>query len=148
MARILLVNGPNLNTLGRRQPEIYGHETLFDIVGRVEKRANEAGASVVPFQSNHEGAIIDFIQEQQDSAAGLIINAGSLSHTSIGIRDAIAGSGLTAIEVHISNVYARESFRHRSMLTGVCKGLITGLGWRGYLYALDALLAAVQEGKA
>jgi len=145
--RILLVNGPNLNTLGRREPQIYGTDTLFDIVGRVEKRANELGASIVPFQSNHEGALIDFLQEQADGASGLIINAGAFAHTSIALRDAIAASGLTAVEVHISNVYARESFRHRSLLTPVCKGLITGLGWRGYLYALDALLTAVQEGK-
>jgi 3-dehydroquinate dehydratase-2 len=139
--RILLINGPNLNTLGRREPEIYGADTLFDIVTRVEQRATELGSSIIPFQSNHEGAIIDFIQEQQASADGMIINAGGLSHSSVSLRDAISGSRLPAVEVHISNVYTREAFRHRSMLTAVCKGLITGLGWRGYIYALDYLLA-------
>jgi 3-dehydroquinate dehydratase-2 len=143
--RILLINGPNLNTLGQREPEIYGHETLDDVVGRVEKRASEAGASVLAFQSNHEGALIDFIQAHQDEADALIINPGSLGHTSIGLRDAIAASGLSAVEVHISNVYARERFRQTLLLSAVCKGVITGLGWRGYLAALDYLLASSQS---
>src|SRR5688572_10460789 len=98
--RILLVNGPNLNTLGRREPHIYGSDTLFDIVTRVDNRARELGATITPFQSNHEGALIDFIQEHAAGADGLIVNAGSLTHTSIGLRDCIAGSGLNAIEVH------------------------------------------------
>ncbi len=148
MTRILLLNGPNLNTLGRREPEIYGHDTLDEVVARVEARAREAGVELLAFQSNHEGALIDFLQRHQDGAAGLVINAGSLSHTSIGLRDAIAGSGLPAVEVHISNVYARESFRHRSMLTAVTRGMITGLGWRGYVYAIAYLLASLQEGSS
>ena len=145
--RILLVNGPNLNTLGRREPEVYGTDTLPDVVARVEKRAIEIGASIATFQSNHEGAIIDFIQEQQDGADGLIINPGSLGHTSYALRDCIAGSGLPTVEVHISNIHARERFRHRSVIAAVCKGMVTGLGWRGYLYALDAVVAASQEGR-
>jgi len=145
--RILLVNGPNLNTLGRREPEVYGTDTLPDVVARVEKRASEIGASIAAFQSNHEGAIIDFIQEQQDGADGLIINPGSLGHTSYALRDCIAGSGLPTVEVHISNIHARERFRHRSVIAAVCKGMVTGLGWRGYLYALDAVVAAIQEGR-
>ncbi|HXH20791.1 MAG TPA: type II 3-dehydroquinate dehydratase [Dehalococcoidia bacterium] len=146
--RILLVNGPNLNTLGQREPHIYGYETLDDIVARVEKRAAEAGVAVSAFQSNHEGALIDFIQQNAASAQGLIINAGSLTHSSIGLRDCIAGSGLATVEVHISNVYAREAFRHRSYLSGVSRGVIVGLGWRGYLYALDWLCSELsgQEG--
>jgi len=145
--RVLLVNGPNLNTLGRREPEVYGTDTLPDVVARVEKRAIEIGASIATFQSNHEGAIIDFIQEQQDGADGLIINPGSLGHTSYALRDCIAGSGLPTVEVHISNIHARERFRHRSVIAAVCKGMVTGLGWRGYLYALDAVAAAIQEGR-
>jgi 3-dehydroquinate dehydratase-2 len=144
--KVLLINGPNLNTLGKREPSIYGTDTLFDVVSRVEKRAAEAGATVVPFQSNHEGALIDFIQEQGEGAVGLIINPGALGHYGIALRDAIAGSGLMAIEVHISNIHAREPFRHRSVISAVCKGMITGLGWRGYLYALDAVVAATREG--
>jgi 3-dehydroquinate dehydratase-2 len=144
--KVLLVNGPNLNKLGQREPHIYGYDSIDDVVARVEKRAAEHGVELLAFQSNHEGAIIDFIQEQQGQAFGLVINPGSLAHTSVGLRDCIAGSGLTAVEVHISNVYAREEFRHRSYLSAVCKGMITGLGWRGYLYALDAVVAAAQEG--
>ena len=145
--RILLVNGPNLNTLGRREPQIYGSDTLFDIVTRVEKRANEIGAGIVPFQSNHEGAIIDFIQEQAEGSSGLIINPGALAHYSIALRDAIAATGLTAVEVHISNIYSREQFRHRSVISAVCKGVVSGLGWQGYLYALEAVIASSQEGE-
>jgi 3-dehydroquinate dehydratase-2 len=145
--RILLLNGPNLNMLGQREPHIYGYDTLDDIVSRVEKKAAELGVEIAAFQSNHEGALIDFIQQNAAGASGLIVNAGSLTHTSIGLRDAIAGSGLPAIEVHISNVHAREAFRHRSYLSGVARGVIVGLGWRGYIYALDALVAFSQEGK-
>jgi 3-dehydroquinate dehydratase-2 len=144
--RVLLINGPNLNTLGQREPEVYGRDTLFDIVTRVEERARELGAAVLPFQSNHEGALIDFIEEQAGSADGLIINPGAYGHTSIALRDAIAGSRLPAVEVHISNVWAREPFRHRSVISAVCKGVISGLGWRGYLYALDSLLTNVDAG--
>ncbi|HLF72214.1 MAG TPA: type II 3-dehydroquinate dehydratase [Dehalococcoidia bacterium] len=144
--RILVVNGPNLNTLGQREPHIYGYDTLDDIVGRVEARAAELGVEIAAFQDNREGALIDFIQQHQKDADGLIVNAGGYSHTSIALRDCIAGSGLNAVEVHISNVYARERFRHRSMLSDVCKGMLTGLGWRGYLYALDYLVALAKEG--
>jgi 3-dehydroquinate dehydratase-2 len=144
--RILLLNGPNLNTLGKREPEIYGRDTLDDIVARVKQHAGTLGVDIVAFQSNHEGALIDFLQENATGAEGLIINAGSLTHTSIGLRDAIAGSGLPTIEVHISNVHARERFRHHSYLSAVSKGVIVGLGWRGYVYALEALVAGAKEG--
>jgi 3-dehydroquinate dehydratase II len=143
--RILVVNGPNLNTLGKREPEVYGYDTLQDILGRVEKRAEELGASISAFQSNHEGALIDFIQENGPGAAGLIVNPGAFGHYSYALRDAIAGSGLPAIEVHISNVFAREPFRHTSVLAGVCRGVVSGLGWRGYVFALESLVAALQE---
>jgi len=145
--RILLINGPNLNMLRTRQPEIYGDDTLDEIVARVETRAKELGAEITAMQSNHEGAIVDFIQEHQASADAIIINPGAFGHYSYAIRDAIAGSGLTAMEVHISNVHARERFRERMVLSGVCKGVITGFGWRGYLYALDLLVSNAKEGK-
>jgi 3-dehydroquinate dehydratase-2 len=145
--RVLLINGPNLGTLGTREPEIYGHDTLADIVRRVEQRAVAAGVEVVAFQSNHEGGLIDFIETEAPLAAGLIINPGALAHGSIALRDAIAASGLLTVEVHISNVFARERFRHRSVISAVCLGLISGLGWRGYVHALDSLVAALSEAK-
>ena len=145
--RILVVNGPNLNTLGRREPAVYGHDTLNDIIARIDKRAHELGATILPFQSNHEGALIDFIQAQAGNADALVINPGALTHYGIALRDAIAASGLPAIEVHISNIYAREPFRRRSLTAGVCRGVISGLGWRGYVAALEALVALDQEKK-
>ena len=145
--RILLINGPNLNMLGTREPEVYGRDTLDDIVARVESMAQELGAEVTALQSNHEGAIVDFIQANQATADGIIINPGAFGHYSYAIRDAISGSNLPAVEVHISNVHARERFRERMVLSGVCKGVVTGFGWRGYLYALDLLVSMSKEGK-
>ena len=139
--RYLLVNGPNLNTLGTREPHIYGHDTLADVVTRVTLRAGELGVEIDAFQSNHEGAIIDYLQANTGKADGLIINPGGLAHTSIVLRDAITASQLATVEVHISNVHSREPFRHESILTAVCRGMITGLGWRGYIYALEYLVA-------
>ncbi len=144
--QFLLLNGPNLNRLGKREPHIYGSDTLDDIVGRVREQATEAGATVLDCQSNHEGVLVDFIQQHQERSAGIIINPGAFGHYSYALRDAISGSGLTTVEVHISNVHAREEFRHTLVLSPVCKGVITGLGWRGYLYALDTLIAATKEG--
>lgn len=140
--KILLLNGPNLNMLGTREPEIYGTDTVDDIVERVQKRAEELGAEVLCLQSNHEGVLIDFIQTHQTTADAIIINPGAFGHYSYAIRDAITGSRLPAYEVHISNVHAREAFRETMILSAVCKGVITGFGWRGYLYALDAAVAA------
>ncbi len=131
--------------LGTREPTIYGSDTLDDVVGRVEKRAGELGASILAFQSNHEGALLDFIQEHTTEAAGMIINPGSLGHNGLALRDAIAGSGLTTVEVHISNVYAREAFRQQLVLSPVCRGVISGLGVYGYLLALEALVDLVKE---
>jgi 3-dehydroquinate dehydratase-2 len=143
--RVLVVHGPNLNTLGTREPAIYGRTTLAEIDDRLAARGRELGAEVVAFQSNHEGALIDFLQAEAPAAHALIINAGGLTHTSVSLRDAVAGSGLPAVEVHLSNLSARESFRHSSLIAPVCRGQITGLGWRGYLYALEALVALLRE---
>jgi 3-dehydroquinate dehydratase II len=145
--KILLLNGPNLNMLGTREPEIYGTDTVDDIVGRVRDRAKELGAEVFDCQSNHEGALVDFIQQHQAAADALIINPGAFGHYSYAIRDAITGSNLPAFEVHISNVHAREPFRETMVLSAVCKGVITGLGWRGYLYALEAAVATIKGEK-
>ena len=145
--RILVINGPNLNTLGKREPEGYGTDTLADIMGRVEEKARALGVEVKTFQSNHEGAIIDFVQAEAPQADGIIINPGALTHYGLSLRDALAGCGRPAIEVHISNLYAREPFRRRSVTAAVCVGVISGLGWRGYVLALDALVELARKGK-
>lgn len=145
--RLLLVNGPNLNTLGTREPHIYGTATLAEIVASVGARAAALGAEVRAFQANGEGAIIDWLQGEQAAADGLIINAGALTHYGMALRDAVAGSGLPAIEVHISNVWKREAFRHESLLSPVVNGVIVGLGAQGYLLAVDALVAIIQGAK-
>jgi 3-dehydroquinate dehydratase-2 len=143
--RILLINGPNLNTLGTRRPEVYGTLTLDAIVARVRARAEALGAEIVATQANSEGALIDFIQQQSPQADGIIINPGAFTHYSYALRDAIEGCGLPAIEVHLSNIYAREPFRHRSVIAPVALGQISGLGWHGYVAALDALAAILRE---
>ncbi len=138
--RILLLHGPNLNTLGTREPEIYGRQTLADVEAIVAERAAALGAEVRCFQANGEGAMIDWLQQEQKQADGLIINAGALTHSSIALRDAIAGAALPAIEVHISNVYKREPFRHVSLMSAVCSGTIVGLGAFGYDLAVQAIV--------
>jgi len=143
--RILLINGPNLNTLGAREPEVYGNMTLPEIEARVRDRAGTLNAEVRSFQSNSEGALIDFIQAEAPDAAGIIINPGALTHYSFALRDALAASGLPAIEVHISNIYGREHFRRRSVTAACCRGIVAGLGWRGYVAALESLVAMIAE---
>ncbi len=141
---IVVLNGPNLNALGTREPSVYGTMTLADINERLCKRGEELRATVRCFQSNHEGALIDQLQ-QSSAADGIIINAGALTHYSLGLRDAIASLSIPVIEVHLSNIYARESFRQHSVIAAVCRGHIVGLGWRGYLLALEALVALAGE---
>ena len=142
---ILLINGPNLNTLGRRQPEIYGSVTLQQIEERVRRRAGELGAEIESFQSNKEGDIIDFIQQRAGEAAGALINPGAFTHYSLALRDAFEATGLPFVEVHISNIHAREEFRHHSVLADLAIGQVSGLGWRGYLAALEALVEILRE---
>jgi len=146
--KILLINGPNLNLLGSRQPEIYGSTTLKDIVDRVVQRAREHDVSIEAFQSNVEGRIVEFIQEKAPTADGIIINAAALTHYSLTLRDVFEAVQKPAIEVHISNIYAREEFRHHSVLAGIIVGQVSGLGWRGYIAALDALVGILREKSA
>ncbi len=143
--RILLVNGPNLNALGQRQPEIYGSVTLKEIEQRVARRGQELGAEVRCFQSNSEGDILNFLQAEGAAADGVIINPGALTHYSLALRDALEAAKLPIIEVHISNIYAREEFRHHSVVADIAVGQVSGLGWRGYLAALDALVGLLKE---
>ena len=143
--KILLINGPNLNILGQRQPEVYGSLTLKDIEERVSKRAEELGAEVQRFQANDEGAIVDFLQTEAESAQGIIINPGALTHYGLSLRDALEASRLPIIEVHISNIYGREQFRHHSVIAEIALGQISGLGWRGYIAALETLVGVLKE---
>lgn len=142
--RVLVLHGPNLNRLGQRQPEIYGHTTFKEVNDRLRARGNELGHEVVTFQSNHEGALIDFLQEEANDALGVIINPGGLTHTSVSLRDALAATDRPIIEVHLTNIHAREEFRHESLIAPISRGQIAGLGWRGYLYALEALIENTQ----
>lgn len=137
---LLLVHGPNLNLLGERQPEIYGQDTLPDIESDVAAAANARGATVLSFQSNHEGALIDFLHQHREHASGVLLNAGAYTHTSIALHDALQAIALPAVEVHLSNIHARESFRRRSMIAAACIGQIAGLGRAGYTVAANLLL--------
>lgn len=137
---ILLVNGPNLNLLGTREPGIYGATTLAEIESTLTARASERQYQLVCFQSNHEGAIVDTIQQYGWVASGIIINPGALTHYSIAVRDALAAVPAVTIEVHLSNIAAREPFRHHSVVSAVVRGTIAGLGPAGYVLALDYLI--------
>jgi len=141
MARILVLNGPNLNLLGTREPTVYGSETLADIVARLERLATARGASLVALQSNAEHELVAAVHGAKSTATdAIILNAGAFTHTSIALRDALAAVPVPFYEVHISNVYARESFRHHSYLSAIAAGVIVGLGAIGYELALDAAL--------
>jgi len=135
---IFVLNGPNLNLLGSREPRIYGNQTLDDVKSMMEERAKAASVRIDFRQSNHEGELVDWIQEAMAKASAVIINAGGYSHTSIAIRDALASLQIPIIEVHVSNIHAREHFRRQSFISQVARGSIVGLGAFGYLLALDA----------
>jgi len=137
--KVLIINGPNLNLLGTRQPEIYGSRTLADLETACREHGAKLGLAVECMQSNHEGAIIEAIHAARGRSDAIIINAGGYTHSSVAIRDSLSGVALPVYEVHLSNIHAREEFRHHSYISGIAKALIAGLGIRGYLAALDAI---------
>ena len=140
MKSILVLHGPNLNMLGEREPEVYGRTTLAEIDRRLSELGQQMDVDVRSFQSNSEGALIDALQEARTWANAVIFNPGGYTHTSVALRDAVAGIGIPVVEVHLSNVHAREEFRRISMIAPVCVGSIAGFGWRSYLLALHALV--------
>ncbi|MBX3734279.1 MAG: type II 3-dehydroquinate dehydratase [Verrucomicrobiae bacterium] len=143
---IYVINGPNLNLLGTRQPEIYGRITLPEIEAGMRVRARELAVELEFHQSNHEGDLVDWIQKARETAAAVVLNAAAYTHTSVALRDAIAASGIPVIEVHLSNIHARESFRHRSLIAPVCHGQICGFGADSYRLGLDAAVSVARSG--
>lgn len=141
---VLIINGPNLNMLGKRQPEVYGQETLADIEQACRAHALSLGLDVEFRQSNHEGDLVDWIQDARERCAGIVLNAGAYTHTSVAILDALLSAEVTCIEVHLSNIHQRDEFRHRSYVAKAAKGMICGLGSQGYLLALDALARLIR----
>jgi 3-dehydroquinate dehydratase II len=139
MKKILVLHGPNLNLLGQREPEVYGRLTLKEIDQKLAELGAALGVEVECRQSNHEGQLIDWLHEARDWAAGVVLNPGAYTHTSVALRDAVAATGLRVIEVHLSNIQAREDFRRQSLVAPVCAGSIAGLGWQSYALALRAL---------
>jgi len=142
--KILVLHGPNLNLLGTREPEIYGSMMLGDINTRLIELGKESGTDLKCFQSNHEGALIDALHDAREWADGVVLNPGGYTHSSIALRDAVTACGIPVVEVHLSNVYAREEFRHSSMISAVCIGKIVGFGWRSYELGLKALIDVIR----
>lgn len=142
--KILLLHGPNLNLLGTREPDVYGSMTLDDINAKMIALGVELGAEVTCLQSNHEGALIDALHDARTWAAGVVFNPGGYTHTSVALRDAISAIVIPVIEVHLSNVYAREEFRHVSLVSAVCRGKVTGFGWRSYELGLRGLVDIIR----
>ena len=145
MMKILILHGPNLNLLGTREPEIYGSMTIEDINQKLIELGKELGAEIKCSHSNHEGALIDALHDARTWANGVVFNPGGYTHTSIALRDAITAIEIPVIEVHLSNVYAREEFRHTSLISAVCKGKVLGLGWRSYTLGLRALVETLAD---
>ena len=144
MATVFVLNGPNLNLLGVREPSIYGRDTLGDVEERCTARAAALGLEIDFRQSNHEGQLVDWIQEARESADGIILNAGALTHTSVALLDALSAADLPVIEVHLSNIFRRESFRHHSYVSLAANGVICGLGAQGYEFAVDAIASLIE----
>lgn len=145
MALILVLQGPNLNRLGKREPGVYGTVALDEVHRRLVERGRTLGLEVECFQSNYEGALVDFLQERQERAAGIIVNGGALSHYGLSLRDALADAHLPLVEVHLSNVFAREAFRHHDVYAAIATAYVAGMGWRGYLAALQYLAEVLEE---
>lgn len=148
MPAVLVLHGPNLNLLGQREPELYGHLTMDEINRRLMEAGRELQLEVRTYQANSEGELIDALHDARNWAVGVVFNPAGYTHTSVALRDAVAAIGLPVIEVHISNVYAREEFRQRSLIAPVCAGRITGLGWRSYLLGLQALVGILEDERA
>jgi len=143
--KILVINGPNLNMLGKREQAVYGDETLAEIDSLIKKRGQELGVEILTFQSNSEGALIAFIQAEAAQADAIIINPGALTHYGLSLRDALADSALPIIEVHLSNIHAREEWRHKSVIAPIARGQVSGLGWSGYIATLEILVAELKK---
>jgi len=142
---VFILNGPNLNMLGVREPEIYGRETLADIEGRLGEKAEGLGCTIIFRQTNSEGELVDWIQEASQDGSGIILNAGAYTHTSVALHDALLSVNIPAIEVHLSNIFAREDFRHHSYISRVAHGVICGFGALGYEFALEAITREINK---